>query len=206
MTEQHRSWLSDHVAGVILAGGKNSRMGGRDKAFLRVNGETVFARTLALLRTCFPQVLVVSNTPEKYRGFAVEVTGDELPGLGPLGGLHAALGRVERPYAFVAACDMPFLRREPIEFLVSRVTDQEAIVPCWGGDVEPLHAIYAARLQPRIAAAVAAGARAIRDLLPQITVEYIPEALMARIAGAEEAFRNVNTPEEAARFAVQVGG
>src|SRR5262245_10619683 len=121
MTEQHRSWLSDRIAGVILAGGKNSRMGGRDKAFLRVNGETVFARTLALLRACFPQVVVVSNAPEKYRGYAVEVTGDELPGLGPLGGVHAALGRVSLPYAFVTACDMPFLRPEPIEFLVSRV-------------------------------------------------------------------------------------
>src|SRR5262245_56644322 len=164
MTEQDRRWLSDRVAAVILAGGKNSRMGGRDKAFLRVNGELVFTRTLALMRRCFPEVLVVSNTPEKYRGFAVDVIGDELPGMGPLGGLHAALGRVQRPHAFVVACDMPFLRVEPIQFLVSHLADQDAIVPCWGGDVEPLHALYASRLRPQITAAVAAGTRAIRDL------------------------------------------
>jgi molybdopterin-guanine dinucleotide biosynthesis protein A len=206
MIEQDRRWLSDRVAGVILAGGQNSRMGGRDKAFLRVNGETVFSRTLALMRDCFPEILVVSNSPGKYAGYAVDVTADELPGLGPLGGLHAALGRVGRPYAFVVACDMPFLRSEPIRFLVSRIDHADAIVPRWGGDVEPLHAVYAKALRPRIAAAIAGGARAIRDLLPLVQVDYVAEAEMEGISGAEESFRNVNTPEEAARFAVQVGG
>jgi molybdopterin-guanine dinucleotide biosynthesis protein A len=205
MSEQHR-WLSDRVAGVVLAGGKNSRMGGRDKAFLRVNGETVFARTLALMQVCFPQVLVVSNRPERYAGFPVEVIGDEILDLGPLGGLHAALGRIRCPYAFVVACDMPFLRVEPIRFLVTRLRDQEALVPRWGGDVEPLHAIYSAALRPRIAAEVAAGTRALREFLPRVRVEYVPESVMEGVTGAEESFRNVNTPEEAARFAVQVGG
>jgi molybdopterin-guanine dinucleotide biosynthesis protein A len=206
MTEQDRRWLSDRVAGVILAGGQNSRMGGRDKAFLRVNGETVFSRTLDLMRRCFPQVLVVSNSPDKYAGYAVDVTADELPGLGPLGGLHAALGRIDHPYAFVVACDMPFLRVEPIRFLVSLLDSQEAVVPRWGGDVEPLHAVYARALRSRIATAIAGGARAIREVLPLLRVEYVPESVMERVSGAEESFRNVNTPEEAARFAVQVGG
>jgi molybdopterin-guanine dinucleotide biosynthesis protein A len=181
-------------------------MGGRDKAFLRINGETVFDRTLALLRRCFAQVVVVSNTPEKYAGFAVEVTRDELPNLGPLGGIHAALGRITTPYAFVTACDMPFLHPEPIRFLVSRLRSQEAIVPCWDGDIEPLHAIYAKSLRPRIAEAVADGARAIRDFLPRARVEFLSESLIKNVTGAEESFRNVNTPEDAARFAVQLGG
>jgi molybdopterin-guanine dinucleotide biosynthesis protein A len=204
MTEHPSRWLSPRVAGVILAGGRNSRMGGRDKAFLRVGGETVFARTLGVLRRCFAEVVVVSNAPEKYAGFAVEATADELRGYGPLGGLHAALGRVTRPYAFVTACDMPFLHVEPIRYLVARLRDQDAIVPWWEGDIEPLHALYAARLRPRIAAAVAHGARAIRDVLPELAVEYVPQAAMEHVTGAAEAFRNVNTPEDAARFAVQV--
>jgi molybdopterin-guanine dinucleotide biosynthesis protein A len=204
MTEHPSRWLSPRVAGVILAGGRNSRMGGRDKAFLRVNGETVFARTLDVLRRCFAEVLVVSNTPEKYAEYGVDVVADEFPGCGPLGGLHAALGRIRAPYAFVAACDMPFLRVEPIGYLVARLRDQDAVVPQWDGDIEPLHALYAARLRPRIADAVRIGARAMREFLPLITVDYVPQSAMERIRGAEEAFRNVNTPEDAARFAVQV--
>lgn len=201
---EHLSWLSTRVAGVILAGGRNSRMGGVDKAFLRVDGEPVFARALAVLKRCFTQVVVVSNAPEKYRDFPVEVTRDELVGLGPLGGLHAALGRIRTPYAFVTACDMPFLREEPIRYLLTRLRDQDAIVPEWDGDIEPLHALYAARLRPRIEVAAARGARALRDVLGDFQVEYVSQAEMEQVAGAEESFRNVNTPEEAARFAVQV--
>jgi molybdopterin-guanine dinucleotide biosynthesis protein A len=190
---------------VILAGGKNTRMGGRDKAFLLVDGETIFSRTLRLLQRCFQHVVVVSNSPHKYASFGVEVVRDELRGLGPLGGLHAALGRIEAPYAFVTACDMPFLRAEPIHFLVSLLRDQEAIVPCWDGDIEPLHALYSTRLRSRIEGAVASGARALRDFLPRIAVEYVPEQVMMQVAGARESFCNVNTPEEAARFAVHFG-
>jgi molybdopterin-guanine dinucleotide biosynthesis protein A len=206
MTEQRSRPFTESVAGVILAGGRNSRMGGRDKAFLSVGGETVFERTLGVLRCCFSQVVVVSNNPEKYRGFNVEVTADELPGNGPLGGLHAGLGRVRTPYAFVTACDMPFLRPEPILFLVSRLRDQEAIVPCWDGDIEPLLALYATSLRGRIEAAVAQGVRAIRDFLPRARAEFLPESVMEKVTGAEESFRNVNTPEDAARFAVRLGG
>jgi molybdopterin-guanine dinucleotide biosynthesis protein A len=206
MTEHPSRWLSTRVAGVILAGGRNSRMGGVDKAFLRVDGETVFARTLRVLRRCFAQVVVVSNTPEKYADFTVAATADELRGVGPLGGLHAGLGRIDVPYAFVTACDMPFLQVEPIRHLVARLGEQDAIVPCWEGDIEPLHAIYAARLRPRIAAAVARGTDALREFLTEIDVDYVPQAVMERVVGAEESFRNVNTPEDAARFAVQVGG
>jgi molybdenum cofactor guanylyltransferase len=200
----NRSALSDHVAGIILAGGRNRRMGGNDKAFLTVEGQTVFARTLTVLRACFPQVVVVSNQPQKYTSFDVQVTSDEFVGQGPLAGIHAALGLVQHPHAFVVACDMPFLRVDPITFLVDRVGTQDAIVPWWDGDIEPLHAIYASRLRDPIGEALRHGTRAIREFLPSIEVEYVPEAAMREVAGASESFRNVNTPEEAARFSVQV--
>lgn len=206
MTEQPRRWLSDRVAAVILAGGMNSRMGGRDKAFLRVGGETVLERTLRLLRTSFGEVVVVSNAPDKYLDFSVEVTPDEITGVGPLGGLHAGLGRVTKPYAFVTACDMPFLRRETIFFLIAQLRAQEAVVPRWDGDIEPLHALYSAALRPRIEAAIAEGALSLREFLPRVAVEYIAQERMESVPGAEESFRNVNTPEEAARFAVQLVG
>ncbi len=200
---QHQ-WLSETVAAVILAGGQNSRMGGADKAFLTVNGQTVFQRTHELLQRCFPQVVVVSNRPEKYARFNVEVTRDEFPGCGPLAGMHAGLRLVRYPYAFVVACDMPFLRVEPIAYLVGCVDDQEAIVPWWDGDIEPLHALYASRLRPRMEQALRDGTHSIREFLPSVGAQYIAEAVMRRVQGADESFRNVNTPAEAARFAVHL--
>lgn len=196
--------LSEAAAAVILAGGQNSRMGGADKAFLTVNGQTVFQRTLDLLRRCFPQVVVVSNRPEKYAGFDVEITSDEFRGRGPLAGMHAGLRLVRHPYAFVVACDMPFLRVEPIAYLVGCIEAQEAIVPWWDGDIEPLHALYASTLRPRMEQALQRGLYSIREFLPSIRAEYVPEAVMRRVQGADESFRNVNTPAEAARFAVHL--
>jgi molybdopterin-guanine dinucleotide biosynthesis protein A len=200
MQSLHGHHLSDQVAGVILAGGKNTRMGGRDKAFLRVGSQPIVERTLALFTMAFPHVVVVSNDPVKYRAYPVEVVTDEIAGAGPLSGIHAGLGRVRQPYAFVAACDMPHLRTEPIAFLIGRLADHDAVVPVWEDDVEPLHALYATRLRSRIEEALRCGVRAIRDLLPTWNVAYVPEAELRRIPGAEESFRNVNTPEEAARY------
>jgi molybdenum cofactor guanylyltransferase len=195
--------LSAEVGAVVLAGGQNSRMGGEDKAFLIVEGQPVFERTLALLQRCFPQVVVVSNRVEKYRRFSVEVTQDEFPGLGPLGGLHAALGVIRRPYAFVVACDMPFLRVQPIAYLVERLHGQDAVIPEWEGDIEPLHALYATRLRRPIEDAIRQGVRAIRQFLPEARVDYVSEIELRAVPGAAESFRNVNTPEDAARFAVR---
>lgn len=199
-----KGWLSQNVAGVVLAGGQNRRMGGADKAFLTVNGQTVFERTLGLLRRCFPQVVVVSNHPERYAAFDVQVTRDEFLRQGPLAGIHAALGVIQLPYAFVVACDMPFLCVEPIAFLIDQIAEHDAVVPRWDGDIEPLHAMYATALRGRMADALRSGARAIRDFLPSIDVAYVSEAIMRRVQGADESFRNVNTPEEAARFAIRV--
>ena len=125
------------------------------------------------------------------------------PGAGPLGGRHAGLGRGKRPYAFVAACDMPYLRAEPIAFLLGRLDDQDAVIPVWDGDIEPLHAIYATRLRGRIERALAAGTAGVRAFLPEVRVEYVPEVELRAVAGAEESFRNVNTPEDAARYDVK---
>lgn len=194
------------VAGVILAGGLSTRMGGRDKALLKVGGETVLLRTLRLLRLFCVEVIVASNDQHRYAGFDVEVATDEFRSQGPLAGIHAALGRVRSPYALVVACDMPFLRREPIDYLRQFIGTVDAVVPCWDGDIEPLHAFYATRLREAVRLVLERGSGAVRDLLREIDVKYVPEADMRRVPGTEEAFRNINTPEEAARHAVQLLG
>jgi molybdopterin-guanine dinucleotide biosynthesis protein A len=202
--EESRNSLNERVSGVILAGGKSSRMGGRDKAFLTIEGVTFFERALRVLGRCFRRIVVVTNHPERFAAFRVPIVRDELPSLGPLSGLHAGLGRISTPYAFVTACDMPFLRVEPIRFLVSRLKGQQALVPRWDGDVQPLHALYATSLRPEIEAAFGRGDRSLRDLLRSVRAEYVEESVMRQVAGAHECFRNVNTPEEAARFAIEL--
>src|SRR5262249_12969127 len=97
------------VAGVIVAGGRASRMGGRDKAVAAADAEPIAVRTVRMFRALFPQVLVAPNRPERFAGLGVETVADVFPDGGPLAGMHAALRASRHPHAFVAACDMPGL-------------------------------------------------------------------------------------------------
>src|SRR5262245_36960122 len=97
------------TTGVIVAGGRASRMGGRDKAFAAVGGEPIAVRTVRLFQDLFPQVIVATHRPERFRDLGVETVADVFPGAGPLAGIHAALHASRFAHAFVAACDMPGL-------------------------------------------------------------------------------------------------
>ena len=186
------------VTGVVLAGGRASRMGGRDKAFAAVGGEPIAVRTVRLFRTLFPQVVVATNRPERFHALDVETVADVYPGCGPLSGIHAAMRVACFPYVFVAACDMPGLDADVIRFLLGRMGDADAVVPRWDGDIEPLHALYAVRLLPLVEEAIRGGRHALREFLPRIRVDYVAENELRRIGGSAQSMLNVNTPEELA--------
>jgi molybdopterin-guanine dinucleotide biosynthesis protein A len=186
------------VTGVLLAGGRASRMGGRDKAFAAVGGEPIAVRTLRIFRDLFPQVLVATNRPERFRALDVETVADVFPGCGPLAGVHAAMQRAAHPHVFVAACDMPGLDADVIRFLLDRIGDADAVVPRWDHDIEPLHAVYAVRLLPLVEETLRAGRHAMREFLPRVRVDYVAEDELKRIRGTARSMLNVNTPEELA--------
>jgi molybdopterin-guanine dinucleotide biosynthesis protein A len=186
------------VTGVVLAGGRASRMGGRDKAFAAIDGEPIAARTLRLFRGLFPQVVVATNRPDRYRAFAVEIVTDAFPDRGPLAGIHAAMGVARHPHVFVAACDMPGLEADVIRFLTARIGDADAVVPRWDADIEPLHAVYAVRLLPLVEEALRTGRYALREFLPHIRVDYVAEHELRHLRGTARSMLNVNTPEELA--------
>lgn len=186
------------VTGVVLAGGRASRMGGRDKAFAAVDGEPIVVRTIRIFRELFPHVLVATNRPDRFRELAVETVADVHVGCGPLAGIHAAMQRARHPHVFVAACDMPGLDADVIRFLLGRIGDADAIVPRWDHDIEPLHAVYAVRLLPLVDETLRAGRHAMREFLPRVRVDYVAEDELRRIRGTARSMLNVNTPEELA--------
>src|SRR5205814_43471 len=74
------------VAGVVLAGGRASRMGGRDKAFAGVEGEPIAVRAVRIFRSLFAQGLVSTKRPGRFAGLGVQTVADPVPGCGPLAG------------------------------------------------------------------------------------------------------------------------
>jgi molybdenum cofactor guanylyltransferase len=186
------------TAGVILAGGRASRMGGRDKAFAAVDGEPIAVRTVRLFQGLFEQVIVSTNRPERFQGFGVETVADLRPGSGPLAGIEAAMLASRHPWLFVVACDMPGLDADVIRWLLARPRTADAVVPRWEADVEPLHALYGVHTLPAVRACLGTGRQALRDFLPAIRVDYVGEDELRALRGAARSLLNVNTPEELA--------
>ena len=116
---RHRQFPMSHDmrSAAILAGGKASRFGGRDKSALLVDGRTILERQIAELRSAAADVMVIGGQRENIR--RSDAVTDRVPGCGPLGGLHAALAAAHGDHVVVVACDMPFVTASLISHLLS---------------------------------------------------------------------------------------
>src|SRR5262249_62364353 len=96
-------------AAAIIAGGQATRMQGRNKSLLLVEGERVIDRQLRVLRPLFDEILVVANRSAPYADLGLPVTGDVVPGgYGPLVGILSALEVAHADRVLCVACDMPY--------------------------------------------------------------------------------------------------
>jgi len=177
---------------VILAGGRSSRMG-RDKTLLEVGGQPLIARLADQLRPLFPEVLVSADDAAKYRFLDLPVIRDAVPDQGPLMGILSSLRAAGRDRVLVLAADIPVAEPAFIRELL-RLSDQaDVVMPVdANGRSEPLFAVYRKTVIPRAEAALAAGQRRVTALLSGLTALQPPMP-----AGW---YRNLNTPEDYARF------
>ncbi len=188
------------LAGIALAGGESRRMG-RDKAMLRIPGSagassaaTMVEHVIGVLHQRCKPIFVMAAQGQPIPALdSVRVMRDELRGLGPLSATARALraaGAAEARLAFVCAVDMPFLTVELIDDLVRRAveTNAEVVLP-WDGQDHFLAAVYRTDLADRADALVAAGKRAMRDLVDVSDTQRI-------VISESRPLTNVNTEAE----------
>jgi molybdopterin-guanine dinucleotide biosynthesis protein A len=195
----------EDCTGVLVAGGRAARMGGAPKGLLRVNGEPIAARSLALFRRLFGRALVVTNDATPYAALGAPCVPDVLAGRGAPGGLHAALAAAETPWVFAAGCDMPFLDARAISFLAARRAGADAVLVRTAAGLEPLHAFWSRACLPTLEALLAAGQPSFRDLARAVRAEVVEEAEWRTVDPALRSLENANTPEDAARLGLEAG-
>ena len=152
------------VLGAVLAGGQSSRFGS-DKALAKINGETLLDRSVAALRDQCSSVCVVGR-----RAAPVQVVADwPRPGLGPLGGIAAALRHardLDLPYVLTVAVDIPALPRDLVQQLVPApacVSDQPVVGLWRTADIGTIDALLASEAKHSLLAfADACGARRVK--------------------------------------------
>lgn len=192
------------TAGVVLAGGRSSRMG-TDKALLLVDGTTVLRRTVRTLAEVVAPVLVVAAVDQPLPELDVPVLRDELAGTGPLHPLALGLAGAARrgaDAALVTATDLPLLRPELLRVLLGHAGPGVVVLPVIAGQEQLLLAVWPTALATAAHTAVAAGARRVRGLLAGQRVVRLDEvalladdALRAVDPGLLSA-RGANTPAE----------
>ncbi|MDH5642329.1 MAG: molybdenum cofactor guanylyltransferase, partial [Nitrospira sp.] len=123
---------------------------GQDKRFLQVGHQSLFDRSLAVLRDNFEQVEVVIAHDGESLDAPVPVLRDHIPDCGSLGGLYTGLKHAATPYVFLAACDMPFLHPIVIHRLVERKDGVDIVMATSENGVQPTHALYSQRCRPVI--------------------------------------------------------
>jgi molybdopterin-guanine dinucleotide biosynthesis protein A len=186
----------DQVTGLILAGGKATRLGGVDKRALVIEGRTIFERQVDALGPCVAEILVAS--PRAIAGF--RCVADPVPDLGPLGGIAAGLAAAATPWLFVLAGDMPHVQRALIELVLDRAdAEADAVGIRIGGLPEPLcTAMRVAVWRPIVSARIAARRLKASMLLTdeQVRVRWIEEAEVRGIDPVLRVLHNVNSPED----------
>src|SRR3984885_4459129 len=184
------------VGGFVMAGGQSSRMG-RDKALLEIDGVSLLARAADLLKSVVGVSIIVAS-PGLYRSLGLPMVADDWPGFGPLGGIATALRVSTADWNLIIACDLPYLTKEWLAFLVGRAlkSKAEAVVPMNERGAEPLCAMYHRNAEKRIHAAVEGGVRKVTDSFASLRVEYVEPDDWKAFASDGLLFKNMNSPAD----------
>ena len=180
---------------VILAGGAGSRMGYVDKAFLRYKDKTFIQCLLERVKG-YGEILIVSNSPEKYRDTSIKVVEDRVKGIGPLGGIYTGLIHSTYDEILVISCDTPFQDMGFLEYLGELSGEYEVALPVHRDGREPLTALYKKSLTGEIVKMIEDERYKIaflydRSVVKRVDIEEFEESLEIK-----KGFKNINTPEE----------
>ncbi|UCB53263.1 MAG: molybdenum cofactor guanylyltransferase [Candidatus Zixiibacteriota bacterium] len=184
------------ASGIILAGGKGSRIN-KNKALITLpDGKALIQRTIGVLKGIFTEILIVANQRETYKGLGVQVVEDLIEGKGPLGGILTGLAYSTSQFNFVIGCDMPFPQPGLIELLLQKCVDQDVVIPAAGGEVEPLFAVYSKSCLPVIVGHVQKQDLKVRSILTELRVLKIEQKRIDGVDPERLSFFNINTDDD----------
>ena len=191
---------------VIQAGGQSTRMG-QDKGLLQFGKYKMVEYILHQVSGMGEKNFIVSNRPEEYKEFGLPVYTDIYHNIGPLGGFHTIFSYLEMEYALVLACDMPFINRDLINYLLSLASDYDIIVPRLNHNkfVKPFRAVYSKKCMPAVEKAIEQNHRRVISFFDDVRVRYLEKDEIHIYDPDERSFFNVNTPEDLQK-AIQMAG
>jgi molybdenum cofactor guanylyltransferase len=183
------------ITGIVLAGGKGSRMGGVDKGLQPLRGKPMVEWVLARFAPQVDEIVINANQNlATYEKYGHRVVSDAIGGFaGPLAGLHAGLNAARHPLVVTVPCDSPFLPTDLVHRLGVSLKSNDLAVAKTGAQPHPVFALMKREVRESLEAFLASGGRKIDAwyaALKVVEVSFDDEA---------DAFRNINTLEELKR-------
>lgn len=192
---------AEHITGVVLAGGRGSRMGGIDKGLQSHLGLPLALHALQRLSPQVGAVMVSANRHlDTYASFGVPVWPDAMADHpGPLAGFLAGLEHCEAPYLVTVPCDTPNFPTDLVARLAAGLFAQDAqiaVAATRDGDgvqVQPVFCLMATRLKDSLLEFIASGQRQVERWT---ALHRCATVLFDDVA----AFANANTAQELQRL------
>lgn len=191
--------MINDVTGIILAGGKNKRMG-THKAFLKIGEKTIIEEIFAIFKGIFKEIIIVANETERFDFLGVKVVADIISLKGPLGGIHTGLLSSNNLYNFIVACDMPFINQSLVRCLLEEVEGDDVTVAEYNGGLQPLCAIYSKNCIEPIEKQLSKDNLKVTDFFKDVKVKIITEKKVAGFDLKGSSFVNINTPDDCRKF------
>ncbi|MBW1893492.1 MAG: molybdenum cofactor guanylyltransferase [Deltaproteobacteria bacterium] len=189
--------MEHQCTGVILAGGLNTRFSGAKKAFEKIGGKTILSYTYDLFRELFDEIILITNDPIDYLAFDVKIATDIYPVRSSLTGIHTGLAIASNRYAFISACDTPFIKKELVELVLDGIDEKTDIVlPETEKGIEPLCAVYSKQCLTSMAQSLKKEKLKIKLAIRNFRIKNIPEDLLRKKDPELVSFFNINTPED----------
>ena len=186
--------------GVILSGGLSTRYDGTEKALLRVGGVRILDRIYEIYSELFEEIILVTNDPPKFLEWDLLIVSDLFPIRSSLTGIHAGLFYMTNPFAFISACDTPFLKKEMIETVIGKIEPQiDIVMPETAAGLEPLCAVYSKRCLNPAQHHLEQEKLKIIKTFRKSRIKTISEKVLCGIDPDLRSFFNINTPDDLQR-------
>lgn len=182
-----------NICGVVLSGGKSSRMG-TNKSLLAIDNKPVIAHILEEIHKCSDEVVIIANQPSMYKFLGVKQFSDRYINKGPLAGLETALYHVDANIFIFTACDMPFINKTVYHYLLQQLAHYDAVVPIYNNQMHPLSGIYKKNALPHIQAQIEKGDLKVKSFFEYVNTIYVRDFGNLSDELLQKHFFNMNDP------------
>lgn len=185
------------ITGVILAGGRGSRLGGVDKGLVPLRGKPLIEHVIAALQPQVGHLLISANrNRETYAAYGFPVISDVIGDYdGPLAGMLSAMRAAGTPFILTSPCDAPRLPADLAQRLCAALAraNADAAVAASGGQIQPVFALLSTRLAGELQKFLEAGGRGVGEWMRR---QQTADVDFPDPGG----FTNINTEEDLRRF------